>query len=233
MAGKGAKIVFEVQKSCVPVFAEYDFLEQVLEKGTYTGHYDFVCPLASLINLLRMANTEIPFASGYLKSNEKLVTKWKNILGDSPKIKVGITWAGEKVFGDWKRSIKFEKFITALPQGPFEFICLHTNLTSEERELLPQYGIKNYTDLQFDFAETSALITNCDLVISTCTSIANLAGALGKRSWILTQYAMDYRWFNNSPFYSSAKLYRQSTQGNWDPILDQLNKDLTKLANYE
>jgi lipoprotein NlpI len=233
LAGRGAKIVFEVQKSCVPIFSEYGFIGQVVEKGTFNGHYDFVCPLASLINLLRIPVDRIPFRAGYLTANEKLLNKWKNILGDAAKLKIGITWAGEKVFGDWKRSINLKEFITALPEGPYEYICLHTNISEEDRSLLDQYNIKNYVELQTDFAETSALISNCDLVISTCTSIANLAGALGKRTWVLTQYAMDFRWFNGCPFYSSVTVYRQPIPGNWGPVLNQVNNDILKIINYE
>ena len=105
--------------------------------------------------------------------------------------------------------------------------------SEEDKALLDQYKIKTYTDLQTDFAETSALISNCDLVISTCTSIANLAGALGKRTWVLAQYAMDFRWFNNSPFYSSVTVYRQLTPGDWSPVLQQVNHDIRHIINYD
>ena len=96
---------------------------------------------------------------------------------------------------------------------------------------------KNYKNIRFfgdellDFVDTAALIENLDLVISTCTSIPHLSGALGKETWILLSHVPDWRWLldrEDSPWYPSVKLYRQPVIGDWDSVLDKVKIDLER-----
>ncbi len=93
-------------------------------------------------------------------------------------------------------------------------------------------GLANVTDLSpqlSNFAETAAVIANLDLVITVDTSVAHLAGALGKPVWILLPFAPDPRWFlerSSSPWYPTARLFRQPTIGNWDSVIEDVNRAL-------
>ena len=95
-------------------------------------------------------------------------------------------------------------------------------------------GIRNYGDELKDFADTAAICSLMDLVISVDTSVAHLAGAIGKTTWVLLPYAPDWRWLlnrNDCPWYDSVRLYRQPDDMRWDAVLEQVAYDLMHLSN--
>jgi ADP-heptose:LPS heptosyltransferase len=92
--------------------------------------------------------------------------------------------------------------------------------------------VKDWRDQLADFSDTAALIECMDLVISVDTSVAHLAGALGKPTWVLLPFVPDWRWMlerEDSPWYPSMKLYRQPSSGDWDSVLERVRADLTIL----
>ena len=95
-------------------------------------------------------------------------------------------------------------------------------------------SIRNYGEELKDFADTAAICLLMDIVISVDTSVAHLAGALGKTTWVLLPYAPDWRWLlnrNDSPWYDSVRLYRQSDDMRWDALLEQVAYDLMNSSN--
>ncbi|MCX7077708.1 MAG: hypothetical protein NTZ45_13290 [Methylococcales bacterium] len=89
-----------------------------------------------------------------------------------------------------------------------------------------QINIRTHSEFLHDFSDTAALIDAMDLVISVDTSVAHLAGALGKETWILLPYVPDYRWMlerEDSPWYPTAKLFRQSVMGEWGSVIDDIS----------
>ena len=124
-----------------------------------------------------------------------------------------------------------EDFVRALPSEGFEYICLQKELKECDKEFFANYkNIKFLGDELKDFSDTAALIENLDLVISTCTSVPHLSGALGKVTWILISHVPDWRWLldrEDSPWYPTIKLYRQDAVGDWNSVLDRVKLDLT------
>ncbi len=99
----------------------------------------------------------------------------------------------------------------------------------------PPHGLRlaNFSDEIQDFADTAALIENLDLIITIDTSIAHLAGALGKQVWILLKYTPDWRWLldrQDSPWYPTMRLFRQTTLGDWKTPIQQIMEELSSLA---
>ena len=115
----------------------------------------------------------------------------------------------------------------------FEYVCLQKELREVDRAVLEKSEIKYFGAELNDFTDTAALCELMDVVISVDTSVAHLAGALGKPTWVLLPYVPDWRWLLNrvdSPWYPSVKLYRQEADRDWGPVLERLAEDLLKSA---
>jgi hypothetical protein len=103
--------------------------------------------------------------------------------------------------------------------------------SADARTLDINPGIFNPAGLLVDFSDTAALCDCMDMVISVCTSVAHLSGALGRKTWILLAFAADWRWFlerTDSPWYPSATLYRQSARGDWTGVFQRVERDLRR-----
>jgi ADP-heptose:LPS heptosyltransferase len=124
------------------------------------------------------------------------------------------------------------EFVKTLPPM-FEYVSLQKDLRAEDEEVLRSCPeIRHFSEDIIDFLDTAALCDLLDLVVSVDTSVAHLAGALGRPIWILLPFNPDWRWLLNrsdSPWYSTARLYRQSTAGDWVGVLEAVNSDLSKL----
>jgi hypothetical protein len=142
---------------------------------------------------------------------------------------VGLVWSGNPAHKkDHNRSIPLAELINRLPDS-FEYVCLQKELRQADAELLGNSGIRHFgADLK-DFTDTAALCDLMDTVISVDTSVAHLAGALGKPTWVLLPFVPDWRWLlerDDSPWYASVKLYRQAEDRQWAPVLGQVVNDL-------
>ena len=103
-----------------------------------------------------------------------------------------------------------------------------------DKQVLDGSNIKQYGDELNDFSDTAALCELMDLVISVDTSVAHLAGAIGKTTWVLLPHVPDWRWLldrEDSPWYPSIKIYRQPSPGDWDSVIQQVRQDLIEYSN--
>jgi ADP-heptose:LPS heptosyltransferase len=113
----------------------------------------------------------------------------------------------------------------------FEYVSLQKEVREGDKDALTNSAVKHYDDQLVDFSDTAALCDLMDIVISVDTSVAHLAGALGKTTWILLPYVPDWRWLldrDNSPWYASVKLYRQGDDRQYAPVLERIASDLLK-----
>ena len=154
---------------------------------------------------------------------------------------MGLVWSGgfrrnqpELWAINSRRNIPLGK-LAALKHPDIEFYSLQKGQPAESelaeltRNKWNGPDIIDFTSLQNDFSDTAALVENLDLVISVDTSTAHLAGALGKRVWILNCFEADWRWLSNktdSPWYPTATLYRQEKAGDWDGVVQRVKADL-------
>ena len=153
-------------------------------------------------------------------------------------LRVGLVWSGNpQVKTDKRRSIGLPALLPLLSIPGIQFISLHKEVRSEHMKLLqalPQ--ITHFGPELGDFTDTAAVISQVDLVIGSDTSVIHLAGAMAKPLSILTKLSPDWRWLlhrEDSPWYPTAKLYRQTKLEEWDSVIEQVRQDLTALAQQK
>jgi hypothetical protein len=203
--------------------------------------YDYHCSILSLPHAFRTSIGSILSDIPYLSVDSKKKLAWKSKLGAKTKPRIGIVWAGgfrpnnpELHLVNNRRNIQLEKF-SALKDLDIEIYSLQKGEQAEKE--LKEFQTTNilgrtiidYTRDLHNFSDTAALIENLDLVISVDTSTAHLAGALGKPVWILNRYDNCWRWLLkriDSPWYPSAKLFRQRIDGDWDDVMVEVKKNL-------
>lgn len=219
VAALGAKVLLEVQPPLKSLLVELEGVSGIYVRGETLPHFDFHCPLMSLPLAHKTSLSSIPADIAYLRCDQAHADKWEQRLGKRKLPRIGICWSGSTGHvSDHNRSIPFEQFADILSDGA-EFFCLQKELRESDKKALERRD-----DVQFfgeelkDFSDTAALIALMDVVITVDTSVAHLAGALGKPVWILLPFAPDWRWLterNDSPWYPTAKLFRQSAVGDW------------------
>ena len=144
-------------------------------------------------------------------------------------------WSGSRVHKeDHQRSIPFNTFSKLCPPAlieQFDFHSLQKEIREEDQDHLSKFSVKTHRDDLHDFSDTAALISEMDLVISVDTSAVHLAGALGNPVWVLLPFNPDFRWLTereDSPWYPTARLFRQSKLGDWDGVMETVRLALTQ-----
>ncbi|MBU3913810.1 MAG: tetratricopeptide repeat protein [Nanoarchaeota archaeon] len=229
---QSAHIILECKDNLKALLEDSDSIDEFTEKENYSKiKFDFYIHLMSLPRVFNTDLNTIPNKTPYLKSNSELVSKFKeNITSD--KFKIGISWAGNpNQEEDKNRSARFEKFkiLKEIPE-----IQLYSLQKGESSSQLDDPDITNLSPDINNFADTAAIIENLDLIISIDTSIAHLAGALGKPVWTLLSFIHDWRWLlnrNDSPWYPNMRLFRQKEKGNWDSLFQEVKIELKKLID--
>jgi ADP-heptose:LPS heptosyltransferase len=143
--------------------------------------------------------------------------------------RIGLAWSGNpRQTHDRYRSLRLAALIPHLPRE-FEYFCLQTQIGAADEATLAANPWISRCPADFDFSETAALCDCLDLIVSVCTSIAHLSGALGRPTWVLLSYNADWRWLlerEDSPWYPTARLYRQASFGDWNGVLARMAADL-------
>lgn len=230
----GARIVLEVQPPLVNLLTSLESLEGVAElvaRGSELPAFDYHCPLLSLPLAFETNLDNIPAAPSYLAAPFEKLKEWQARLGDKTKLRIGLVWSGSTGHkNDRNRSIPLSKLLEMLP-GDSQYISLQKELRDADEATLGQRpDVLHFGEEIRDFADTAALCEMVDVVVSVDTSVAHLAGALGRPVWILLPFNPDWRWLldrDNSPWYPSAKLYRQESPGDWNGVFKKLSADLS------
>lgn len=227
---RGARVILEVQPALHKLLGRLDGVAGVFARREALPDFDWHCPLMSLPLAFRTTLKSIPFAGGYLDGDPRITAAWRKKLGRKRKPRIGLVWSGStKHKGDGKRSIALQDLLPLLSEK-FEFVNLQKDLRRADAALLRAHPeIRHFGSELEDFTDTAALCELMDLVISVDTSVAHLAGAMGRPLWILLPYAPDWRWLldrEDSPWYSRARLYRQTEPGNWAAVIGKVGADL-------
>jgi len=228
----GGKPIIEVQAGLAPLLQTIDGAKEIYTKGDVLPLYDYHCPLLSLPLAFNTQLDTIPSNTPYVTISSNDLEYWSKKVGGKDKNRIGIAWCGNPSHqNDHNRSIPLDIF-SALFSKDFEFICLQNNLNEADVIKLTSYGVKYFGSDLKNFVDTGALCELTDLVISVDTSIAHLAGALNKPTWLLLPSNPDWRWLENrsdSPWYPSMQLFRQEKMGGWTEVLNQVSLQLAKL----
>jgi len=233
VADLGARVILEVQRPLLTLLQGLEGVAQVIARGETLPAVDFQCPLLSLPSIFKTDTTCMPAASGYIKSDPDKVREWRSKLGAKVCPRVGFVWSGNpSQKSDAVRSINLSELLRALPPS-CEYLSLQKDVKDSDRKLLESRPDILAIGASFqDFSDTAAVCEDLDVVVTVCTSVAHLAGAMGKPVWVLLSYNPCWRWLldrTDSPWYSSAKLYRQNRMGDWASVLGSLKADLQTL----
>ena len=229
VAALGATVILEVQPPLTALLKNLADVSLVLAKGESLPDFDHHCPLLSLPLAFKTDLSTI-INSRYLKSDPQKVAEWEAKLDKTGKIRIGLAWSGNKDHkNDHNRSIALDAF-KGLVNDQADYYCLQKELRPEDKAILEQTrNIPFFGDALTDFTDTAALVELMDLVITVDTSVAHLAGAMGKEVWVLLPFNPDWRWLldrSDSPWYPSARLFRQPGIGDWDNVIIEVKTAL-------
>jgi tetratricopeptide (TPR) repeat protein len=233
VADRGADVILEVQAPLASLCSSLEGVARTVVEGQPVPEIDFRCPLLSLPLALNTTLDTIPAATGYLRCAADKVALWRARLGPRNRARVGLTWSGNPAQGnDHNRSFRLADWIHHLPRE-FDYVCLQKDVRAPDAATLAANPwISRFDDeLLRDFGDTAALCECLDLVVSVCTSVAHLSGALGKPTWVLLPFNPDWRWLldrSDSPWYSTVTLYRQRAIGDWRDVFGRIAADLRR-----
>lgn len=234
VAARGGKVVLEVQPRLHRLLAQTPGAGEMICCGEALPEFDWHCPLLSLPSALATDLNSIPAKIPYLYPDPAQVEAWRQRLpGNS--LRIGLVWAGSPLHPHeiW-RAIPLEQLAPLTKVEGTAFYSLQMGApASQVKQLGPSVHLIDLQDQQKDFADTAAIVANLDLVISIDTSVAHLAGGLGKPVWIVLARSSDWRWFlerEDSPWYPTARLFRQATLGNWQDVVARVEQELRELV---
>ncbi|WGS51892.1 tetratricopeptide repeat protein [Paraburkholderia sp. D15] len=198
--------------------------------------FDYEIPLLSLPSIFDTRDTSIPAPTAYLRADETARESWRVRMNKETRLKVGLTWTGS--IGHQRnpfRRVGWERY--AAHFGAMRNVAFYSLQPGADADVAAAraagFAITDFTAEFATFDDTAAFVSTLDLVITVCTSAAHLSGALGQRTWILLDVNPHWVWQldrRDSPWYSSAKLYRQPRFGQWEPVLAEVAGDLNALA---
>ena len=200
-------------------------VDRIYVFGEPLPHFDVQAPLLRLPRLLGTTSLErIPGGVPYLSVPDDLVLHWRKRLESVKGFRIGIAWQGSPTHkADRRRSVPLPLFAPISRVTGMRLISLQMGPGSEQCSALP--GLLDLTGAIADFADTAALLKNLDLVITVDTSVAHLAGALGVPAWVALPFDPDWRWLlgrEDSPWYPSLRLFRQSRPADWDGVFERM-----------
>jgi len=230
---RGGKILIECYAELQRLFRTTAGRCQVVVRGQPLPAFDLHSPLLSLPRVFGTNLANIPNTVPYLRADPEDAGRWQRRLADdSALVKVGLAWAGRPTHtNDRNRSIKLAR-LAPLGQLPgVRFFSLQKGeVAAEAKTPPPGMELVDWTEELKDFAETAALIANLDLVVAVDTAVVHLAGAMGKPVWVLLPFGSDWRWLlerQDSPWYPSMRLFRQSRIGDWDSVIARVVEALS------
>jgi len=208
----------------------------IVENGKTISSPDFQCPMMSLPLAFKTSVETIPASIPYLFADPLKKKLWNNKLGKKTKTRIGLAWSGNAIYkNDRNRSLSL-KHLSPILKLPFEFHSIQKEYRATDLETLNELNkIQHHQNELEDFSDTAALIDKMDLVISVDTSVAHLAGALGKKVLILLPYVPDFRWMldrSDSPWYPTATLFRQPETDDWESAIADIIQYLKQLDKH-
>jgi tetratricopeptide (TPR) repeat protein len=223
----GSTVMLRVSRPMRSLARTFAGVDRVVDPDGSIPEFDF---LVHLFSLPRIFNTEvdsIPAVVPYIEAPVERVRRWSGRLGDEGALKVGVVWAGNPEHkNDRYRSIRLAALAPLWQVAGVRFIALQKGAAAGELVSLPAgLDVVNLGPELEDFCDTAAVISQLDLVLCVDTAVAHLAGALGKPVWLMVAQPADFRWLEgreDSPWYPTMRLFRQSRRGDWDEVIERV-----------
>ncbi|MBY0510390.1 MAG: tetratricopeptide repeat protein [Rhodospirillaceae bacterium] len=233
LKARGAKVAVACQAGLPSLIQTATGVDEVIDWDAPCAA-DFYIPLLSLPGALATTTETIPGAVPYLRAAPERLAAWRGKFA-APGRNIGLVWRGNPGNSiNHKKSIPLDALAPLLATPGVNWSIIQADATADEIAQLSAHGtVEARGPALTDWAETAALISALDLVISVDTGVAHLAGALGARVWVPLSFIPDWRWLldrPDSPWYPTARLYRQPSFGDWPAVIGRLRADLAALA---
>lgn len=228
---RGAQPVLVVDRSLIPLFQSLD-INTIVAFGETLPAFDYWTPIMSIPGIVGSTLENLAPVQYYLTADAKLQQAWQQRLGPKTRLRVGFCWSGRRdTWINRHKAMPFGEILALIKRNPnYEWVNLQCDCTAEEEAELLSAGVKAYPGAIQTFADSAALIMHMDVVLAVDTAVAHLAGALGRPVWVmLSQFALDWRWLldrDSSPWYTTARLFRQPAMGNWASVTDRIHQYL-------
>lgn len=243
-AEQGARVLIEVQRPAVRLMRTLKGVSEVIELGQPLPPFDFHCPVMSLPHAFGATLETVPAEVPYLSADPAEVARWNERLGPRTRPRVGLVWSSgvrpdqpELAAANGRRNLPFDA-LKAFKGLPLDFVSLQKGEPAEsefaafDQSAWDGPPIRNVAGDLGDWADTAALIAALDLVVTVDTAIPHLAGAMGRPVWLMNRFDPCWRWLEtraDSPWYPSARLFRQPAMGDWDSVIADVRAALERV----
>jgi hypothetical protein len=234
VSGRGAKVILEVLPPLLRLMEGAEGVFAVAERGKPLPPFDYQCPLMSVPLTVKTQLNTIPASASYLRAKSADVAQWAQRIAPSQQLRVGIVWSGRaSQANNHNRSMHLREML-ALQIPGVELVSLQKEMSKDDEKVLKKSPhVLHFGAHLHDMADTAALCEQVDVVVSVCTSVAHLAGALGRPLCVLLPFVPDWRWLldrTDSPWYPSARLFRQTKALSWAEPIESLKLHLSELV---
>ena len=234
---RGGPVIVECQHALLPILARCQGVDQWIGAGSALPDFDVHAPLLSLPRIMGATLGTIPADVPYVFADPELIERWRREFQTIPGFKVGIAWQGSpKNKKDRQRSIPLLEFAPLAQIPGVRFFSLQKGLGAEQtRDVANRFTVADLggrlDEQRGAFMDTAAVMKNLDLVVTSDTATAHLAGALGVPVWVALSFMPDWRWLldrDDSPWYPTMRLFRQETRGEWASVFERMAGELAK-----
>jgi len=237
VADLGANVIVECQEELASLLRNIEGIHSVVTDQSQLTDFDIHSPLMSLPYIFGTRLETIPAIIPYISVSPPLVQEWHNrILSGDSTIRIGLVWSGNPAKATNRyRSCPLHFFGPIAGMNNVTLYSLQTGDSAQQaHEFRENWNLVDYTHDIHDFLDTAAFIQNLDLIITVDTAVAHLAGALGKRVWVLLPFVPEWRWMKDredSPWYPTMRLFRQPASGDWQSVMGRIEEALKKLVH--
>ncbi len=235
VAERGGRVVMGTRAGMKPLLMTVPGVVEVVASGESLTDIACHIPMMSLPYVFGTRLDSIPNATPYMTADPARATAWKERLDAYPGLRVGLVWSGNTdTIYNARRSpgLAALRPLIGCPGVTTFGLQMGGGRADLDGADLPSSFVDLGPDLT-DFAETAAAMTALDLIVSPCTSTTHLAGALGRPLWVMLASAADWRWFrdrDDSPWYPTARLFRQQTESDWSVPVTRMRAALEEMA---
>lgn len=227
----GARVIFRVTETMHTLY-DRSWIHRLVGSADLLPDFDYWTPIMSIPRILGVTYETMRSPKRYIHSDDSIVAEWQDRLDEWTKPRIGFSWSGRRdTWINQHKAVPFENIAALIKRNPqYEWVNLQVDATPQEAHSLAELGCATYPGTIKCMADTAGLMECMDLVLSVDTAVTHLSCALGRPTWVmLSHYGLDWRWLLNrddSPWYPTAKLYRQPRIDDWDSVMQRVDKDL-------
>ena len=233
LAARGARVTLEVQAPLVGLLGRMRDVNRIIAAGESLPPFDLHSPLASLPFAFGTRLETIPNGVPYLHALPGRVGLWRQRLGETTAPIVALAWSGSATLrNDRNRSMSLAMLAAAFEGAGCRLVSVQKDVRDSDRDALRGSGMARFENEIGDFDDTAALVSLADVVVCVDTSVAHVAGALGRPAIVLLPFQPDWRWTldrDASPWYPAMRLFRQPAIGDWPSVIGRVKDELVKI----